>query len=112
MTKSNFLRTLNFVLYLFSCALISAGIVLKYRFTGVKIKGVSVVGLSRHDWEYLHFLFGVGFFVLAFTHLLANWSWVKKVAAGNNQLGLLLSIGLGILILGLPWLFPLAAPTP
>jgi len=110
MKKSTLLKILNYLLYLTSCALISAGMVLKYRLSGPRLRGATLLGFPRHEWEDWHFILGVSFFILAALHLSLNWSWVKKVASSNNAGVLLASVGLGILLIGLPWFVDVVRP--
>ena len=106
--KSKLLKISNYALFLSMCLTLSAGLILEYRLpSGPMNRGVHLVGLARHDWSTVHFGGAILFLVTALIHLCLNWSWISKVATHGNRLLLFISVGLGLILIVLPFLIPL-----
>ena len=106
MNRSSLLRFSNYLLFLATCVLIGTGLTLELRFSGNGPQRTIIGGLSRHDWSELHFIVALAFIALSLAHLILNWSWVVKVATAQNSARLLLSVGLGLLLIAVPLLVP------
>ncbi len=107
-TRTFCLRFANYILYLSTCLMIGAGLVLNYRLArGGRSKGEHLLSLDRHEWAQLHFAFALTFIILALTHLILNWSWVRKVATHGKPWLVLISVGLGLIFIALPLLAPI-----
>jgi hypothetical protein len=106
MNRTNLLSLFNYLLFLSTCALISTGLALEIRFERGGQARTLLAGLSRHDWAELHYILALSFIVLSLAHLALNWSWVVKAATHGKSLLLGVSVGLGLLIIGIPLLIP------
>ena len=106
--KNKLLKISNYALFLSVCVTLSAGLILEYRLaSGPQNRGVRLLGLARHDWTEVHFICAVSFVAIAFLHLCLNWSWITKVAAHGNRILLFISLGIGLLLIVIPFLIPL-----
>ena len=99
--KNPLMRIINFLLYLSFCALVGTGALLTWKLVPGSRggRGLSVLGMGRHDWGDLHFWLGVAFIALTVLHLLLNWAWLKKIASKSYAWRLWLGIGLGAVII-------------
>lgn len=107
--KNTYMRITNLLLYLSFCGLIGTGALLTWRLVPGSRGGggLSVLGLGRHDWGDIHFWTAVVCVVSVVIHLLLNWQWLKKIAAGAHFWRLLLGLGVGFLIIFGIYLLPI-----
>lgn len=106
--KSKLLKISNYALFLSMCVTLSAGLILEYRLpSGPQNRGVHLLGLARHDWTEVHFICAISFIAIALLHLCLNWSWITKVAAHGNRILLFISLGVGLLLIIIPFVIPL-----
>ncbi|MFQ3241100.1 MAG: hypothetical protein ACI9JZ_000784 [Lentimonas sp.] len=99
--KNPLMRTINLSLYLSFCGLAGTGALLTWRLVPGSRggRGLSVLGLGRHDWGDIHFWLGVVFIAMTVFHLLLNWQWLKKIASKSYAWRLWLGLGLGVAII-------------
>lgn len=76
-----FIDSLAFVFFVF---LVITGILLHYLLPPGSGQS-TMLGLSRHDWGYLHFLTSIGLFSILSIHLLLHWKWIACMIKGKPQ---------------------------
>ena len=108
--KNPLKRVLNLILYLSFCFLIGTGLLLAYRLPPGSRggHGLSVLGMSRHDWGGGHLWAGFVMMAAGFAHLLMNWMWLKKIAAKSHVWIALGGVMLGLAIILVFLLLPVA----
>lgn len=79
---------------------------LRFRLPHGSGQRLEVLGLNRHEWGTVHFWLGAAFLAGIVLHLVLNWEWLVKIAAGRKRLPLVLGLGLGLLLVLLPLLAP------
>ncbi len=78
-------RVLNLLLWLNVCFLAGSGLALFTRMPhGPQGRGLSLWGLSKHDWGEVHAWAGIVFAVLVVAHLVMAWPWLKNAAAKRH----------------------------
>lgn len=83
-------RVLNLLLYLALCFMVGTGIVMWFRLPSQQGRRhgagpPEILGMDRHEWGNWHFYFGAAFSVLILAHLVMNWTWLRKIAAGRGR---------------------------
>jgi len=111
MSKTVWNLIVNVLLYLLGCVLVSTGAILYFLLVPGSRggHGLSLLGMSRHEWGDIHFYLACGITALTIIHLLLNWPWIKAVvkryvSSKDKQLGtggtlsiaLLLFLGVGL----------------
>lgn len=99
-------RALNLLLYLALCFMAGTGVVMWLRLPPRQGRRhgagpPTVLGLDRHDWGEWHFYCGAAFLLLILMHLVMNWTWLRKIAAGKGKAWRLwggLALGAGIVL--------------
>jgi len=80
-------RALNLLLWLNVCFLGGTGVVLFWRLPhGQGSHGLTLAGMTRHEWGAWHAYAGVLFAILVIAHLVLAWPWLKNAAAGKKRL--------------------------
>jgi hypothetical protein len=99
--KILFRQILDLLLYLSFCLLSGTGLLIALRLPpGFKGgHGLTVLGLSRHEWGDLHTWIAYLFIALLALHLAVNWSWLVKCAASGRLWRLALGLGAGMLVI-------------
>jgi hypothetical protein len=94
-------RGLNLFLWLGFCSLAGTGLLLAFRLPAGSRggKGLSALGLDRHEWGDVHTWIGYAFIVLILVHLLLHWRWLWQFASQRKALPMLGGIGVGLLLL-------------
>jgi hypothetical protein len=95
-------RALNLALWLVFCGLAGTGLLLAWRLPPGSQggRGLSVLGMDRHDWGLWHHWIGYAFMALILWHVLLHWRWLWQFACRRRSLALGVGLGAG-LILGL-----------
>ena len=108
-SKNTLLRINNILLYLGFTFLLGTGLLLVYRLPPGSRggRGLSMLGMGRHDWGDLHFYAALGVVALMLVHLVLNWAWMRKIAAKGGNWKLWTGLGLGAVIVGLFFVFPI-----
>lgn len=109
--KNPLKRVLNLVLYLSFCTVIGTGLLLAYRLPpGSKGgHGLTVLGMTRHEWGDWHFYIGLLMVAVGFTHLLLNWAWVRRIASKSRLWLALGGLAAGLVLIATPVLLPVEA---
>ena len=100
MDKVWYRRVLNLLLYLSFCFIVGTGLLLEFKLVpgGQGGHGLTVLGMSRHEWGEWHFYVSLFFVLLVIIHLILSWGWLKRVAANKRLwpviLGLLAGLGM------------------
>ncbi|MDQ8181578.1 DUF4405 domain-containing protein [Pelagicoccus sp. SDUM812005] len=93
-------RALNFSLWFVFCALSGLGLLIAFRLPPGSHggRGLSALGLTRHQWGELHTWLGYALIALVFAHLLMHWRWLWQAASKKRSLWLVGGLGTGILL--------------
>ena len=100
MDKVWYRRVLNLLLYLSFCFIVGTGLLLEFKLVpgGQGGRGLTALGMSRHEWAEWHFYVSLFFVLLVIIHLILSWGWLKRVAANKRLwpviLGLLVGLGM------------------
>lgn len=100
MDKVWYRRVLNLLLYLSFCFIVGTGLLLEFKLVpgGQGGRGLTALGMSRHEWAEWHFYISLFFVLLVIIHLILSWGWLKRVAANKRLwpviLGLLVGLGM------------------
>jgi len=107
--KNPLMRATNFLLYLSFCGLAGTGALLTWRLVPGSRggRGLSVLGMGRHDWGDIHFWLGAVFIATTVAHLLLNWQWLKKIASKSHAWRLWLGLGIGVAIIVGVYMLPM-----
>jgi hypothetical protein len=95
-TKSVLLSLVNAALYLVTCALVGAGLLLELRMDE-EDGAVRLLGMGRDDWGEIHIVIAIAFLALTVLHLLLNWAWIKAVVVKAKWALPMLVAGLGLI---------------
>lgn len=103
MKKTSFLknltgRILNLLLWLVTCALAGTGLLMVFRLPPGSRggRGLSALGMTRHEWGDVHTWLSYGFLVLVFLHLAVHWRWLWQFASRRRALPMIAGIGVGL----------------
>lgn len=93
-------RILNLLLWLNVCLLGGTGALLYWRLPPGSRggHGLSLFGLTRHEWGDFHAIIGLVFAVLILAHLWLAWKWLKNAAAGKRLWPVLTGLAVGLTI--------------
>jgi amino acid transporter len=75
MKKNAFNFWLDVIVFIDFIALIFTGVLLR-NFPST-LSGISIVGVTRHDWVDLHWVLALSLILFIFIHLALHWSWTK-----------------------------------
>jgi hypothetical protein len=94
-------RLLNALLWLVFCAMAGTGLLLAFRLPPGSRggRGLSALGLSRHEWGDWHTWLSYAFLAMILLHLALHWRWFWQVAARKKRWPLLLGFGAGLALL-------------
>lgn len=94
-------KVLNLVLWWVFCAMAGTGLLLAWRLPSGSRggKGLSAMGLGRHDWGDIHTWLGYGLITLILIHLAVHWRWLWQAAARRRSWPLLAGLGSGLVLL-------------
>lgn len=108
-TKTKLNRVLNFILLLNGVFLLGSGWVLDERLPrGRSGRGMSLLGLDRHEWGDLHAWSGYVVAALVAVHLMLHASWLWRVAAKTKPWKLATGLGTAAVLLAVFLLTPVA----
>lgn len=103
MKKTSFLknltgRILNLLLWLITCALAGTGLLMALRLPPGSRggRGLSALGMTRHEWGDVHTWLSYVFLVLVFLHLAVHWRWLWQFASRRRALPVIAGIGVGL----------------
>ncbi len=101
MNRSTIPRILNALLWLVFCAMSGTGLLLAYRLPPGSRggRGLSALGLGRHEWGDIHTWLSYAFLTLIVLHLALHWRWFWQVAARRRSWPLLVGIGVGLALM-------------
>lgn len=101
-------RVLNAALWLVFCAMTGTGLLLAFRLPPGSRggRGLSALGLTRHDWGDIHTWLSCAFILLIVVHLILHWRWFWQVAARRHSLPLLAGFGAGLALIAALALLP------
>lgn len=100
-------RVLNFGLYMLFSMMVGTGLVLAFRLPP-RSGGLSLLGLTRHEWGGVHQWISYGFIFLVTVHLFVHRAWLMKVASKSHGWRLWGGLSMGVLIVVFLLLFPTA----
>ena len=113
MTKNKFKKHIDISMFLAIYLLIGTGLLLEHRlvpgFRGVR--GLSMLGLDRHEWGAIHLWTGYILISLLIVHLYLNYTFVFNVIALKRFSILISLLFMGLLILLAFLLIPLDKTT-
>jgi len=94
-------RLLNLLLWLSFCAMAGTGLLLGFRLPPGSQggRGLSALGLDRHEWGDLHIWVGYLFIISILLHLALHWRWLWQVASRKRAWPMVAGIGLGLLLM-------------
>jgi len=94
-------RILNLLLWLSFCAMTGTGLLLAFRLPPGSEggRGLSALGLGRHEWGDLHTWISYVFIASIVMHLAIHWRWLWQVAARKRTWPMLAGIGLGLVLI-------------
>lgn len=101
--KNQLMRATNLLLYLSFCALVGTGALLTWKLVPGSQggRGLTVLGMTRHEWSDLHFWTGTVCVSTTLAHIILNWPWLKKIASSGKAWRLALGLLVGaVLIFG------------
>ncbi len=106
--KSNVLRVVNLLLYVGGCFLVGSGLLLGWRLPPGSRggQGLTMLGMSRHEWGDWHLYVAYAVIVLTIVHLVLNRAWLQKIAASRKYFRLAAGLGLGIVLIAFFLLMP------
>lgn len=106
--KNTWLRISNLALWLVFCLLTGTGLMLKLRLPPGSRggQGLSVWGLSRHEWGDVHFWAAIVMIALTVLHFALNWTWMQKIAASRKPWRLIAGFAIGLGLIALLVFFP------
>ena len=91
-------RLLNLLLWMATCAMAGTGLLLAFRLPPGSRggRGLSALGMDRHEWGEWHMWTGYAFLAMIVIHLAIHWRWFWQVAARRRSWPLLAGIGAGV----------------
>lgn len=94
-------RVLNFLLWLSFCVMCGTGLLLAFRLPPGSRggRGLTALGMSRHQWGDIHTWVSYVFMALIVVHLALHWRWLWQIAGKKRGWPLLLGLGLGLALL-------------
>lgn len=106
--KTLWLKVSNLLLYVVLCLLVATGILLTWQMQYGFFKGTGThwLGISRQGWKDFHLFLVFPLVILTVLHMVLNIQWLKKVAAHDHSWRWILGIGIGLLMILLPFLIP------
>ena len=98
--KNTSLRINNILLFLSFTFMTGSGLMLVYRLPPGSRggRGLSMLGMDRHEWGDLHYYMGLTMLALMIIHLALNWAWMRKIAASGAIWKLWAGLALGTAI--------------
>ncbi|GAB4165802.1 MAG: hypothetical protein Fur0032_02790 [Terrimicrobiaceae bacterium] len=101
MIKKFLPRIANLLLWLSFCGLTGTGLLLAWRLPPGSQggRGLSAMGLGRHDWGEIHTWVSYGFGLLILLHMVFHWRWFWQMAARRRRWPLLVGLFAGLIIL-------------
>lgn len=108
LTRPQWIRILNYLLYLSFCSMTGTGLLLALRMPrGQGNQGTQLFGLNRHAWSDWHTWLGYAFMALIILHLLLHAKWLWMVASKKSSLKIVFSLLLGLLLILILLIAPL-----
>ncbi len=101
-------RILNLALYISFCLMVGTGFIIGYRLPPGSRggRGMSLLGMNRHEWGDVHLYISYGFIAMLIVHLCIHWKWLIKIASRNRQWRLWLGLAIGIAVVLFCLLYP------
>lgn len=106
--KNTPLKIINYLLFLFGSFMVGTGLLLAFRLPPGSRggRGLSLLGMSRHEWGDWHLWVSYAVIVLTILHLVYNRAWLEKIASARKTWRLVVGLGLGIALVAAFWLVP------
>lgn len=99
--KNWVMRAVNLCLFLGGCLMAGTGWVIDQRMPrGRDGRGLSLLGLGRHDWGEVHAWTGYILVGLVALHLILHWQWLVKIAAAHRPWRLAAGLIAGLAVVG------------
>lgn len=104
-------KVANYLLFLVTCLVTASGFVLAFRLpSGRSGKGMTLLGLDRHEWGDWHTWLAYAFLALILFHLWMVRRWIVQVAARRRGWLLLSSMGFGFALIAASLFLPVNKP--
>lgn len=79
---TNINKGINFVMYCAGLLVTGTGLALAWKFPhGSQRQGITLLGLSPHEWGDIHLWAGVFLAAAIVVHLILHWRWIWQVAS-------------------------------
>lgn len=93
-------KVLNLLLWWVFCGMAGTGLLLAWRLPSGSRggRGLTALGLGRHDWGDIHTWLGYGLIGLILIHLAVHWRWLWQAAARRRSWPLLAGLGSGLVL--------------
>jgi hypothetical protein len=72
------LRIINALLYLASCALVATGFALEWK-VEIEDESRTLLGMTGETWGEVHFMLALAVIALVVAHLALNWAWIRNL---------------------------------
>ncbi len=83
MSKTGFRKAATLALWFLFCFMLGTGLLLEFRLVPGSQggHGLTLFGMSRHQWGEYHLWAAYGFLAVLYVHLTLNFSFIKNVIA-------------------------------
>ncbi|EDY84544.1 hypothetical protein VDG1235_4175 [Verrucomicrobiia bacterium DG1235] len=102
-------RLINYLLFCGGAFLLGSGLALETRLPPGSRggHGLSMLGMTRHEWGELHFYVGLAMAALVLLHLALHWGWLKNaLKSATAKLGYV-GLAIGLIIFLIPLILPI-----
>jgi len=109
---------INVALCLVMAVVVGTSFIMGFRLPPGTGHSLSLLGYTRHEWGTLHSWTSVLLIVLVIVHVAVHWRWIRCALCLGTHTGvvvrwrrwaIILTAGVIVLILLLPWVFPTRA---
>ncbi len=101
-------RITDFLLWIVICLMLATGFVVRYRLPPGSRggRGLSSLGMDRHEWGDLHAWLGYTVCALVVLHLLLHWDWLMRAAWPKVKWPVIAGLIAGLLLVLSAWVVP------